>query len=87
MRNQLNLNNILDSLSSLAILLVSGLLIWTFFTGNPQPPPTERLSGEILEASQYWPVQGDSNLAIIEFVDFECPYCKAHTMDLLHHLQ
>jgi protein-disulfide isomerase len=83
----------LDGVATVAMILTSGVLVWTALSGRAQracgsqtpeaPLPSEPVS---LEGAQ---TQGQpaARLALIEYADFACPSCASFARDTLPVLQ
>jgi protein-disulfide isomerase len=76
---------VLDVASTLAVIVVAGIVIRTQLFGNSgvaRPPAAVPARGTI-NAALVTHVQGRGRIAIVEFSDFQCPFCGAHARDTL----
>ena len=78
----------LEVTSTIALTVAAGTLAWNLFR-TPEPrsrdgtprPKVESVSGLSIEAAQATRRFGDSAIAIVEFSDFECPFCAQHARE------
>lgn len=79
----------LDAAGSVALIAGTAILIWTLvFNETPIGAPSQQVEvepveGLHLESSKITNVEGQGEVAIVEFVDFECPFCRAFAKDTL----
>ena len=79
----------LDKMTSVSMIVAAGALVWVAVIRQPAPPgapaSVERLDADILV--DYPPpaaVRGhsDARLALMEFSDFECPFCRQYALEV-----
>ena len=77
----------LDVLTTLVLLTASSVLLWRLLgppvSGRPATLPTEPIS--LAEASLLG--SDDAPVVIVEFSDFQCPFCKKFSEDVLPQLR
>jgi protein-disulfide isomerase len=77
----------LDVLSSVAVITVAGVVVWTFGFKEPATPSPPHqvtpITGLRIEAPAIRNTAGTGQLAIIEFADFQCPFCRNFAKDSL----
>lgn len=76
----------LDIMSSIALVIAAGALVWTLFFRNAAVQPTALqqvipVEGLHLDAARITNVFGKGRIAIVEFSDFQCPFCATHARD------
>jgi protein-disulfide isomerase len=75
---------VLDLLSIFVTIAAAGMLIWTLSTRGrveARPQPIEEVKGLAIQARQLTNVSGSGRLAIVEFSDYQCPYCRRHATE------
>jgi protein-disulfide isomerase len=76
----------LDVMSSVALIVAASALIWTvFFRDVTTQPSAQRgfvsAKGLSLDTANIAHMSGKGPLAIVEFTDYECPFCTAYAKD------
>ena len=82
------MKNALDTISSVALIGAAAALIWVlFFKDSARRPAQEPLvasvSGLHVDATHLTHVSGRGSIAIVEFSDFQCPFCAKHAEETL----
>ena len=79
------LKPILDLVSSVAVILAAGVLVWKVGfsspTAGPSRTPVERVDNLRLDAAHVSNVTGRGDVVIVEFTDFQCPFCGRHARE------
>lgn len=80
--------NALEVTSTIVLTVAAGAIAWTLLIGpgarpsaNAPRPKVESVSGARIEAAQATNRTGRGAIAIVEFSDFECPFCAQHARD------
>lgn len=76
-----------ETLSTLLVVLAASGLLWTmFFRQQPAaqaaPPRIEDVK-ETIASSYLTNVRGTGQIAVVEFSDFQCPFCARHAQETL----
>lgn len=75
----------LDLSSTLLLTAASAAILWNLLRAappaspTPSRPRTEQVSGVRIDAAKVRNSIGDAKLAIVEFSDYECPFCRQFT--------
>lgn len=78
----------LEILSTLAVIVAAGALLWTLFNQTSRPsavsaqPPVADVDARI-DPNMIRNVQGKGETAIVEFGDFQCPFCARNARETL----
>jgi protein-disulfide isomerase len=87
------LKTMLETLSALVVIAAGGFVMWTYakqpvVAAPVAPAPRIAEVQDVLRAERVRLVRGDAiagggQLAIVEFTDYECPYCARHAKETL----
>ena len=78
---------VIDISSTLVVTAAGGALLWTLYRGPQPPEPTapkpqvESVSDMEIAANVATKRIGQASVALIEFSDYECPFCAAYARD------
>lgn len=75
----------LETCSTVLVIIAASALIWTVFFKQPPAVAEAQLpisdSRETIAAPHLVNVEGSGSIAIVEFTDFQCPFCARHQKD------
>jgi len=74
-----------DVCGSLGVILVAGILIWKQFQPSSpiaKEPPIHDVQNVRLAATDVKNAIGSGRTALVEFADYECPFCGRHARDI-----
>lgn len=80
------IKSVLDTISTIAVISAAAALMWNIYGG---PKTTKAAPSEPVDVTgtitkeRLRNVMGSGPIAIIEFSDFECPYCARHATTML----
>ena len=84
----------LDVTSTIVLTVAAGALAWNLLkspdatqASSAPRPQVESVSGLRIETAQATNRMGQSPVAIVEFSDYECPFCAQHTRETYPSIQ
>jgi protein-disulfide isomerase len=81
----------LETLSTLLVIVAASALLWTIFFKQPRSasaaPPLVQDVTETIAGFHLTNVRGTGEIAIVEFTDFQCPFCARHAAETLPALE
>jgi protein-disulfide isomerase len=80
------LKSTLDVVSTLAVIVAAGVLVWKVGFNSPpaappREPPVQAVDNMRLDAAHVANATGTGDVVIVEFTDFQCPFCGRHARD------
>lgn len=69
-----------DVISSVIVAAAAGLLLWTQVEQRwlkpAEQPKSQDVTGLTIPANKVRHTRGTGTVALVEFTDYQCPYCK-----------
>lgn len=79
--------SVLDLGSTILVIVAAGALLWTLLVKQPAAPVAqqrvEQVAGLRIDSAQITHVSGTGRIAIVEFSDFQCPFCRSYATQTL----
>ena len=81
-----SIKSVFDTFSTLVVIVVAGVVLFKTLgrTSGPEPPikpPIEDVRDLTVDADRLAHVRGSGDLVLVEFSDYECPFCARHARD------
>lgn len=88
MSNAAKFKATLDVVGTVAVIVAAGAVVWTLVIKDDARAPVATSQVETVEGLSLSPervinVLGHGRLAIVEFSDFQCPFCSKHVSETL----
>ena len=81
----LRVKPLLENLSTVLVILAAGVVLWEVLSRSPQrsppAPPVESVRGLSLSANFARHARGTGSVVLVEFSDYECPFCAKHAAE------
>jgi protein-disulfide isomerase len=75
------LKGFLEVLSTVLLIVLAGALLWRLYQmpAAPRPQdPVQDVAGLSIPADKVTHVRGEGSVVLVEFADYECPFCARH---------
>lgn len=85
------LNTILNAVTALSLVIAAGVLSWRAYQATSRPSadqlPVQTVGHLGIPQERITHVRGEGRLALVEFSDFECPFCARHATTTAHRIK
>src|SRR5262245_22102200 len=81
-----HLKSAVDLLATVTMIAAGGLVVWRMYHSpssaatSPQTPTVKELKNERIDSARITHTLGTGDVALVEFADYQCPYCARHAV-------
>lgn len=77
------LKSLFDVTATILVIIAAGVVIWRQTSlGSPSPRPHVQEATGTIGADLVTSTRGSGSIALVEFADFECPFCGRHAREV-----